>query len=312
MFSEIKSSAYYGAAANKIELIVNGWQWVPWYTEQAVKLVPAADAVSVSSYLSGPNTDLATRDFYGAVLSQQLNDNKSQYPSTIFGKKVYVYEMNGGELQGAVPLARESEYATSLANGLAVARQAMVLSRDYGMSSQQLFTFVQRGNNLPAGYALGHYGIFTDLTTAFTNPRPVAMAAKLLNQATGTILTSSMTAGWQVDSGSGWSTARTTSANDAMVTLDGDRLVITAFNSTATDDTHVRLNVTLPATIGGREILPDWSKVTMQVLNGPSVASGNETAASVAIAAGQWVRNNSTLTALLPAHTMASIVIPLF
>jgi hypothetical protein len=311
MFHDFKTDPLYAANAGKLELIVNGWQWVPWYTEQAIAHVPDADAVDVSAYTGGPNTEMPINQLLGGVMSQQVHDNAWQLPSTIFGKKVYVYEEAAGELQGTLSAATESAYATSLGAGLAVARNAMQLTRDYGITDQNLFTMFQRGNNLPNGYALGHFGLFTDLTTAGTNMRPVALAAKLLNRAKGTILASSLTGGWAVDGTSAVGAAATTQAADAMVTFDGANLVVTMFNNTVADLQNTDFHFTLPATIGGKAVTADWSKATFNVLSGPTVASNNETTQTVAIKAGQYSHGTSEVYAALAGHSMGSLVIPL-
>jgi hypothetical protein len=186
----------------------------------------------------------------------------------------------------------------------------MQLSRDYGISVQNLFAMFQRGLNLPAGYVLGHYGIFTDLGTAATNPRPIALGAKLLNQASGQILSSSLTNGWVVDSTSTIPAATTTQAADAMVTFDGANLVVTFFNNTIADNQNTNFHFSLP-TINGQVVTADWSKATFQVLNGPSVGSNNETTAPVQIASGTFAHGNREVYAALPGHSMASLVIPI-
>lgn len=310
MFGDIKANPYYAANPGKMSLIVNGWQWVPWYTEQAVKLTPNADAVSVSSYTSGTTTG-TMRDVYGSVLSQQLQDNKWEYPATIFGKQVYVYEENAGQLENKLSATQESEYATSLAAGLAVARQSMTLQRDYGITNQNLFQFVQRGLGANGGFELGHYGIFADLTTAAANPRPVALAAKLMNQAAGTILASQLTSGWMVDSAATTGTAATTSASDALVTTTGDQFIVTLFNSTVDDLTNTTFHFRVPTTLHGKAVAADWTRATFQLLGGPSISSNNETSKTVDITAGTFTHGLRDVYASLPGHSMGTLMIPL-
>lgn len=311
MFQNFKSDPLYAANAAKLELIVNGWQWVPWYTEQSIKNVPSADAVDISAYTSGPSTEMPLNQLLGGVLTQQMSENKSQLPSTIFGKKVYVYEESMGELQGSITKETESAYATSLGAGLAVMRNAMQLSRDYGISIQNLFTMFQRGLTLPNGYSLGHYGIFSDLGTAASNPRPIALGAKLLNQASGQILASSLTSGWVVDSTSTIPLARTTQAADSLVTFDGSRLVITLFNNTIADLENTNFHFSLPSTLHGKAIAADWSRATFKVLTGPTVGSNNETTAPVGISDGTFTHGLREVYAALPGHSMGSLVIPI-
>ncbi len=158
-----------------------------------------------------------------------------------------------GELNGGLSAATESAYATSLAAGIATIHNAAVLERDYGISLQNLFTLYQSGDNTPEGYVAGHYGIFADQLTADTNPRPTALAAKLLNQADGQILASSVSDGWTVNSRSTQAIATTTQAADALVTYDGNKLVVTLFNDTVPDNEATNFNFTLPTSIGGRD-----------------------------------------------------------
>jgi hypothetical protein len=313
MFHTFKTDPLYSANASRLELVVNGWQWVPWYTEQSLRFVPSADAVDISAYTSGPNTDIPLNQVLGGVLTQQMSENASQLPSTLFsfGKKIYVYEESMGELQGTLPAATESAYATSLGAGLAVMRNAMQLSRDYGISVQNLFTMFQRGLALPNGYTLGHYGIFSDLGTAATNPRPIALGAKLLNQASGEILDSSLSSGWVVDSTSTIPAAQTTQAADAMVTFDGANFVVTMFNNTIADLENTNFHFALPTSIDGKLITADWSKATFKVLTGPAVGSNNETDAPVVIADGTYTHGTREVYAALPGHSMGSLVIPI-
>jgi len=193
---------------------------------------------------------------------------------------------------------------------LAVIRNAMTLERDKGMGMQNLFTMFQRGNYLPSGYRLGHNGIFADMTTAQTQPRPVALAAKLLNQAQGEILATSVSGGWTVDSGSTIDEARTVAAGDAMVSFDGKQLVVTLFNNTVAGDENADFHFTLPGVIDGQAVGWDWAKATFSVLNGPGVEANNETGVHVEIAPGAFTRNGSQVYAALPGHAMGSFVIP--
>jgi hypothetical protein len=312
MFHTLKTDPLYTSdVAAKLKLIVNGWQWVPWYTKTSEDSVPDADAVDVSAYTGGPNTEMPIKDLLAGVLAHSSIEDPVDYSSTIFGKEVYVYEEAAGELGNSVTAATESAYATSLGAGLAVIRNAMVLSRDYGISQQNLFTMFQDGLNMKNGYAAGHYGIFSDMTTAQTNPRPIALAAQLLNNASGTIIGSSLSAGWTIDANSNQSGAATTQAADAMVTLDGDKLVITLFNNTVADVLNTTFHMILPTLLDNRTLNPDWNNATFTLLSAPSVASNNEATPTVTLSQGSYSRSGNEIYAALPAHSMASLVIPL-
>jgi hypothetical protein len=313
MFSTIKSDPVYTSnVASKLKLIVNGWQWVPWYTKSAIDAVAAADAVSVSAYTAGPNTEMPIKELLAGVLARQFIENPINYPAYIFGdKEVYVYEEAPGELGNTLSAVTEGAYATSLGAGLATIRNAMVLSRDYGISQQNLFTMFQEGLYMKNGYAAGHYGIFADMTTSMTNPRPIALAAKLLNEARGTIVASTLSTGWVIDSSSSQPGAATTQAADAMVTVGDGKLVITLFNNTVSDVLNTTFHMNLPQMLAGQAINADWSNATYTVLSAPSVASNNETTLTAKLSQGQYTRSGNELYAALPAHSMASFVIPL-
>jgi hypothetical protein len=179
------------------------------------------------------------------------------------------------------------------------------------MTNQNLFTLIQRGNNEPEGFALGHFGLFADMTTAFTNPRPTALAAKLLNNASGKIISTSVSAGWAIDSTNALNNANTTPAADAMVTVSAGNLVITLFNDTVADDQNTTFHFTLPASLAGIALNLDWSAASFQVLSAPSIGSNNETTQTVKIADGAFTHGTRELFAALPAHSMGSLVIPL-
>lgn len=309
LFRSFKATPQYQANPSRISLIVNGWQWVPWYTNKAIDLTPSADAVSVSSYTGGPNADMDMRALLGNVLAMPVNEIAGQYPPEIFRKKVYVYEENAGELNGTVPSDKESAYATSLAAGLTVARRAMLNMRDYGITSQQLFTLIQRGDNTPNGFALGHYGLFNDMTTSASNPRPVALAARLLNHARGDILATTISNSWMVDATASGQAA-TTAADDAMVTLDGQRLVVTLFNNTVDDAQSATFHFTLPAQLAGGCFKVDWTNVTCQLLAG-DLAANNETTSNIQISDGNVRHVGRDIYLTLPAHAMGSLILPL-
>ena len=311
MFHDIKTDPLYPANANKLSLIANGWQWNTWFDQQAIAKVPDADAIDASAYTSGPNTQMNMNDLLSGVFSQQLADDSGQFPTSTFSKPVMIYEEAPGELNGGLSAATESAYATSLAAGIATIHNAAVLERDYGISLQNLFTLYQSGDNTPEGYAAGHYGIFADQLTAETNPRPVALAAKLLNQANGQILASSVSDGWTVNSRSTQAIATTTQAADALVTYDGTKLVITLFNDTVPDNEATNFNFTLPTSIAGRAITANWAAASCSVLAGPSAASNNETAKNVSISNGTFSQSGQNVSVTLTAHSMASLVIPL-
>src|SRR5436189_247644 len=114
MFHAVKTDSLYAANAPKIQLVANGWQWVPWFSEQTLANVPDADAIDVSAYTAGPNTSMPMTQTIGGVLSMQAAEDANDYPSTIFGKKVYVYEEAPGVLGGSLTPNMESIYATSL------------------------------------------------------------------------------------------------------------------------------------------------------------------------------------------------------
>lgn len=311
MFQAFKADPLYAAVKSKITLIVNGWQWVPWYTQQAVLLTPSADAVDVSAYTGGPNTEMPLANLLGGALAEHISEDKYDYPASIFGKPVYVYEEAPGELNNTLTAQTESDYATSLGAGLTVAHNAMILARDYGITNQNMFTLIQRGNNEPEGYALGHFGLFADMTTADTNPRPTALAAKLLNNATGKIITSSLSAGWAIDSTNPLNDADTTPAADVMVTVSSGKLVITLFNNTVADDQNTTFHFNLPPVLAGIALNLNWAAATFQVMNGSSVTSNNETTQNVKISDGAFTHGTRELFAALPAHSMGSLVIPL-
>jgi hypothetical protein len=311
MFHAVKTDPLYAANASGIKLIANGWQSVPWYTEQAIAKVPDADAVDVSAYTGGPTQEAPINQILAGVLPQPMADDAWNFPASIFGdKQVYVYEENAGLLLGTVTPATESAYATSLGAGLAVIHNAMVLTRDYGICSQNLFTMFQQGLNLPNGYALGHYGIFADMSSAQTNPRPIALAARLLNQAGGEVLSSSITSGWVVDSTATAPLATTTQAADAMVTFDGKNLVITMFNDTIADTQNTTFHFNLPAMLDGKAFSVDWTKAAFNVLTGPSVSANNEIGDEVSITTGQYSHDTRQVYAALAGHSMGSLVIP--
>ncbi|HVX86323.1 MAG TPA: hypothetical protein VH253_16185 [Phycisphaerae bacterium] len=311
MFEAFKSDPLYASVGSKITLIVNGWQWVPWYTQLAVQLTPAADAVDVSAYTGGPNTEMPLNDLLGGALTEPISEDASDYPKTIFGKPVFVYEEAPGELNNTLTAQTESDYATSLGAALTVAHNSMLLARDYGISNQNLFTLVQRGDNTPEGFALGHYGLFADMTTAGTNPRPTALAAELLNRASGKIVSTTLSNGWVVDSSSTQTAATTTQAADAMVTVSSTKLTITFFNDTVQDGQNTLFHLLLPAVLAGQALNLNWNAATFQVLSGPSVSSNNESTQTVKISNGSFAHGASELYAALPAHSMGSLVIPL-
>jgi hypothetical protein len=311
MFHAFKTDPLYAANGAKLKLIVGGWQGVPWFTEHALAGVPDADAVDVGAYTNGPQQEMSLNNILGGSMSQSLADNPNFYPPTIFTKDVYAYEEAPAELQGPVSIATNSAYATSLGAGLATARNSMVLTRDYGISSQNLFTMFQRGDLIGSSFVDGFYGIFADMTTASTNPRPMALAAKLLDQASGTVVSSSLSAGWMVDATSAVPLATTTQAADAMVTFNGSQLVITIFNNTIADQHNTIFHFTLPAALGGATITPDWANATFSVLSAATVGANNETTAAVGIGAGQYTESGSEVYAALAGHSMGSLVIPL-
>ncbi len=102
MFEAFKSDPLYASVGSKITLIVNGWQWTPWYTQEAVQLTPAADAVDVSAYTGGPNTEMPLNDLLAGALTEPITEDASDYPKTIFGKPFFVYEEAPGELNNTL------------------------------------------------------------------------------------------------------------------------------------------------------------------------------------------------------------------
>ena len=88
MFHAFQTDALYAANADKLKLIVNGWQAVPWFTEKAIAGVPDADAVDVGGYTGGPSKEMGINDLLGGAMSQSLTDNARFYTPEIFGKEV--------------------------------------------------------------------------------------------------------------------------------------------------------------------------------------------------------------------------------
>ena len=98
-----------------------------------------------------------------------------------------------------------------------------------------------------------------------------------------------------------------------MVTYNGDYLVITFFNNTVADQQNTTFHFTLPMTLGGKSITPDWANATFEVLGGPAVSSNNETTgtATVGLSAGQITHSEGEVYAALAGHSMGSLMIPL-
>jgi hypothetical protein len=182
--------------ADKFDMIIGSWLAVPWWTQQELAAVgSSADTVAVAPYLfsefnAAPNEEQT----FGPMLAQPeqmegratgLMAQQAKIAAAAH-KGLAVYETNLGTMSGSVPQSAIDVTVPSIGAGLAVADHMLLMLRELGVTTQNLFALPEYRNDFttPADKeSVPLWGAVIDMGGATNRRRPTFLALQIINGA---------------------------------------------------------------------------------------------------------------------------------
>ncbi|WP_263360089.1 hypothetical protein [Acidicapsa ligni] len=292
IFAAAKTSPLYNAA--KYDLIMDGWNGVPWWNEQELSIKPHADTIDIAPYTFNPFNDASsTEAIFGPMFAEP--ESLDSRPTGIVaqqakvaakgGVKLAVYEVNLGTTLGQVNQQAVDSSVPSLGAALSVADHMLLMLRDDGITNQALFSLPEYLNGFSDPDHPGHngtvklWGSVVDMGGQTNRVRPTFEAEELINTAIADKMIETIHSGANPT----WDQPE---SRNAKIKLTGAHYLQTfAF----TNGTHCSLvvfnlsrNATLPVTFSG-PVAPRGA-VKVSRLTSPHITDSNEYTLTVATA----------------------------
>ena len=322
IFGVARASSSYNARS--FDLVVDGFEAVPYWTQQVLQNCSTYDTVSTASY----NFDIfddtsSTEAIFGPMLAEPeftnstaagLTNEQAVAAATAGPKpaKLAVYETNVGTITGSATQAQVQSTVPSVAAGISVAANMLLAQRDLGVTVQHMFAL--EGYSAPfypktpgsAGAATSSpiWGTVIDMGGATNLRRPMFLSEQLANTAILPTLLSSSQTGLNPT----WNQPFSTNDNFALPAAhyiqnitytDGTTLNIVLFNMSRTS--------ALPVNFAG--LNAPMGTATKTVLTAPTLTATNENAENVKIvSSSQSLTANTVLS--LPPFSMTVLSLP--
>ena len=319
IFATAKASPNY--AAKSFDLILDGFEALPFWTQGALAASANYDTVDVASYNFNYFNDGASSErIFGPMLAEPeyMNDNPNGLTAlnaataATAGKTpahLAVYETNVDANQGSVTQAAVNDAIPSLGAGLSVAANMLLAQRDAGVTIQNMFALEGLdvsfyGSAANSATTSPIWGATIDMGGATDLRRPIFLSEQLANMA----ILPTLFATSQSGSNPTWNQPLTTNDNFALPNAhfiqslaytDGTTMNIVLFNMSRSS--------ALPVNFAG--LNTPTGAATINTLTGPAVDSNNETQSNVAISTtSQSLVAGSTVT--LPPYSMTVVSVP--
>ena len=304
-----------GFDPHKFDLIMGSWLAVPWWTQQELAAAnDQADSIALAPYLfsefnSAPNEEQT----FGPMFAQpeQLDSRPTGLMAqqaaltTAAHKNLAIYETNLGTMSGTVPQSAIDVTVPSLGAALAVADHMLLMLRDLGITTQNLFALPEYENpfrNDSTNRATGAkqtvplWGAVIDMGGPTNRRRPTFLALQLLNSALlPTEITTTLT-------GTNPTWNQPPSPNDKIALPNAHYLQTFAFSDApAHHRSLILLNLSrdqsLPIQLAGPEA--PTGPVTQTTLTAPHITDNNEQSTQVEPHQTPYSPNQS-----LPPHSL--------
>jgi alpha-L-arabinofuranosidase len=311
VFAGAKASSGYNSSS--FDLVLGSWAAVPWWTQQETANSSNYDSVSVAPYLyNSLNDTSSTEAIFGPMFAQpeQVDSISSGYmnqqvqAAKAAGTKVVVYEVNLSTLSGTANQATVNAVVPSVASGLAVAEHMLLMARDLGITTQNLWALPGYNNGFSnsngGSESTPLFGSVIDMGGQSNLRRPTFLAEQLANTAIlPTILTTTL-------SGANPTWAQALSTNDSIQLSAAHEIQSFAFTDGGNNRSVIVFNLSRttarPVTFSGSNI-PTGS-VNLGQLTSANLTDTNETASNVKITNSTLSNFQSSTPYSLPPFSM--------
>jgi Legume lectin domain/Bacterial Ig-like domain (group 3) len=196
LFAAARSSASYNPS--KFDLIMGSFAVNSWWTQQEMINGSGYDSVDAAPYLFNTFNDHSSNEnIFGPMFAQpeQIDSNSTGYMSqqqqAAAGgtppAKLAVYEVNLSTLSGTAPQSPVNQTAGGVAAGITVAEHMLLMMRDLGITTQNMFGlsgFVAGFSNPSvSGETAPLWGSVIDMGGETNVHRPIYIAEQLVNSA---------------------------------------------------------------------------------------------------------------------------------
>ena len=319
IFATAKASPNY--QAKSFDLVLDGFEALPFWTAGALAASSGYDTVDIASYNFNYFNDGASSErIFGPMLAEPeyMNDNANGLTAlnaetaATAGKTpahLAVYETNVDANQGSVTQAAVNTAIPSLGAGLSVAANMLLAQRDAGVTVQNMFALEGLdvsfyGSTPTAATKSPIWGVTIDMGGATDLRRPMFLSEQLANMA----ILPTLFATSQSGSNPTWNQPLTANDNFALPNAhfiqslaysDGTIMNIVLFNMSRTS--------ALPVNFAG--LNAPTGSATVNTLTAPTIDANNETQSNVAITtSAQSLAAGSIVT--LPPYSMTVLSVP--
>jgi hypothetical protein len=195
VFNAARSSPYF--TPQHFDLVLGTFNAVPWWTQQELAAASdAIDTVAVAPYLFASFNDFSsTEAVFGPMFAQpeQIDSTpngivaQQAAAASAAHKKIAVYETNLGTMSGTASQPAIDHAVPSMGAGLAVVGHMLLMLRDRGITTQNLFALPEFSNSFAASSGAKEtvplWGAVVDMGGATNRRRPVFLALQLINSA---------------------------------------------------------------------------------------------------------------------------------
>lgn len=289
VFAAAKSSPYYNSSS--FDLVLGGWADVPWWNQQEIANSSNFDSISTAPYLFYTLNDTSSNEaIFGPMFAQpEMQDsvssgtmNQNAQVAKAGGTKVVVYEVNLSTLSGTADQATVNKVVGSVAAGLTVTEHMLLMVRDLGITTQNLWALPGYTNSFynsstGSSQTTPLFGSVIDMGGSTNLRRPTYLAEQLANTAIlPTMLTTTL-------SGANPTWVQPLSTNDSIQLNGAHNIQSFAFTDGGTNRSVIVFNLSrstaLPVTFSGANI-PTGS-VTIGQLTSANITDNNETSSVV-------------------------------
>ena len=283
IFGAARSSPYY--ASSSFDLVMGSFATVPWWTGQEASNSSNYDSIAVAPYLFNTFNDASSNEaIFGPMFAQPESVDsvstgymyqQAQAAATA-GTNLVVYEVQLSTLSGSASQSQVNAAVPSLAAGLTVADHMLLMMRDLGVKTQQIWSlpeYTNQFNNTSGGSETTPlFGAVIDMGGETNLRRPVFIAEQLVN----TAILPSMLATTITGANPTWN--QPLSTNDSIKLSNAHELQTFAFSDGGSNRSVVVFNLsrtaTLPITFSGANA--PTGTVTLGQLTSKNLTDTNE------------------------------------
>ncbi|MBS1821245.1 MAG: hypothetical protein JST61_04635 [Acidobacteria bacterium] len=312
IFAAAKTASGYNASS--FDLVLGSWAVVPWWTQQETANSSNYDSVSVGPYIYNSLNDTSSNEaIFGPMLAQpEMVDSVSGgfmyqqgQAAKVAGTKLVVYEVNLGAQTGTADQATVNSVMGSVTSGLTVAEHMLLMARDLGITTQNLWALPGYNNGFTntatgANESVPLFGSVIDMGGQTNLRRPTYLAAQLANSAImPTILATTL-------SGANPTWNQALSTNDSVQLNGAHEIQSFAFTDGGKNRSVIVFNnsrtTARPVTFSGANI--PTGTVNVGQLTSANLTDNNETAGNVKITNSTLSNFQSSTPYSLPPFSM--------